>query len=395
MPASRCQQCGRAVPEQTSVCPTCGQALVASPTPPAPAVPSPPLPQRIRRCAVCGRPFGAEHLCRLGSSARGLGLLSWRRRWGFVPVLRHDLYRAELQDRSGLLWVCSHTHYDRANAKACATVELRRLQDGTSDAMPARLTTSSYEPTDETMHWEVPGLTEPVWRELCAVFGDRCRYCGKTGALQRDHRVPMSRGGENYIGNIVPACAPCNHLKSTATEDEFLRLIRRLRGQLPTRLSRDAAARLAALVAKAPREPRGVTLLHSLRLPRHLLAEAGGPPHEAVAVKHGSYQPVAGTSFRQDVLEAVLRGREDWRGHAALIPEPTNPHDRLAVAVWVEGRQIGYVARGIAALFHRAIAEQLSVKAQVVATSAKVYRTSYGTAAALIRLGDYLDLGAP
>lgn len=43
-----------------------------------------------------------------------------------------------------------------------------------------------------------------------------CHYCGeqfKPAELTMDHLVPMSRGGKNNKGNVVPACKPCNTKK--------------------------------------------------------------------------------------------------------------------------------------------------------------------------------------
>lgn len=58
---------------------------------------------------------------------------------------------------------------------------------------------------------------------------------------------------------------------------------------------------------------------------------------------------VVGESHRQDALSAICGGPCE-EGHefycvATLRPEPSNPHDRNAVAVDVEGRHVAYLAR--------------------------------------------------
>lgn len=59
------------------------------------------------------------------------------------------------------------------------------------------------------------GLTGSQWTALVHRFGDGCAYCGaRAGKLTQDHVVPISRGGHNTEGNIVPACAPCNREKA-------------------------------------------------------------------------------------------------------------------------------------------------------------------------------------
>jgi 5-methylcytosine-specific restriction endonuclease McrA len=44
-------------------------------------------------------------------------------------------------------------------------------------------------------------------------FGHRCAYCGASGDLEVEHVIPISKGGEHHLGNIVPACHSCNSSK--------------------------------------------------------------------------------------------------------------------------------------------------------------------------------------
>ena len=52
---------------------------------------------------------------------------------------------------------------------------------------------------------------------LCKIqHGNRCAECGKSESeikLTRDHIIPLSRGGSNYIENIQPLCGKCNCIK--------------------------------------------------------------------------------------------------------------------------------------------------------------------------------------
>jgi len=63
------------------------------------------------------------------------------------------------------------------------------------------------------------GLTVEQWRDVCERFDNRCAYCGvhedvlkiiHHQGLTMDHVVPLSKGGEHSIENIVPACLSCN-----------------------------------------------------------------------------------------------------------------------------------------------------------------------------------------
>lgn len=51
------------------------------------------------------------------------------------------------------------------------------------------------------------------WKNVLEYFGNRCLWCETTDNLERDHVVPISKGGTNYIHNIQPLCKTCNRKK--------------------------------------------------------------------------------------------------------------------------------------------------------------------------------------
>lgn len=51
--------------------------------------------------------------------------------------------------------------------------------------------------------------------------GGKCVYCGLP-ATTFDHVVPVSKGGQTKIGNMVPACGSCNSAKRAKDLDAFL-----------------------------------------------------------------------------------------------------------------------------------------------------------------------------
>lgn len=58
---------------------------------------------------------------------------------------------------------------------------------------------------------------------LWIAAGKQCSYCDivMTGQPDPDHVVPLSRGGRNDLGNIVPCCRLCNSDKCDLTLDEW------------------------------------------------------------------------------------------------------------------------------------------------------------------------------
>ena len=47
-------------------------------------------------------------------------------------------------------------------------------------------------------------------KEIEKLYDSSCYYCGSKEKIQIDHVIPISRGGQHSIGNIVPACMKCN-----------------------------------------------------------------------------------------------------------------------------------------------------------------------------------------
>lgn len=70
-------------------------------------------------------------------------------------------------------------------------------------------------------HVPINSLTSSEWQWLLEKYEFRCAYCGQKGeGLTPDHIVPLSRGGDNALSNIVPACSACNLSKGARTPEE-------------------------------------------------------------------------------------------------------------------------------------------------------------------------------
>ena len=71
-------------------------------------------------------------------------------------------------------------------------------------------------------------------RDLLNAHGYKCLYCESpinemTHSKNRDHVVPISRGGSNWIENHAPCCKECNYSKGGKTLSEFRRYQERVR----------------------------------------------------------------------------------------------------------------------------------------------------------------------
>jgi 5-methylcytosine-specific restriction endonuclease McrA len=52
-------------------------------------------------------------------------------------------------------------------------------------------------------------------------FDGKCAYCQDRPFEQLDHIIPVSRGGRHSIGNLLPACQPCNISKFASLQVEW------------------------------------------------------------------------------------------------------------------------------------------------------------------------------
>lgn len=58
--------------------------------------------------------------------------------------------------------------------------------------------------------------TQAEWEAVCKKQGGRCARCHQEKPLTRDHIVPLSKGGSDYIINIQGLCKSCNSSKRAA-----------------------------------------------------------------------------------------------------------------------------------------------------------------------------------
>lgn len=56
--------------------------------------------------------------------------------------------------------------------------------------------------------------TEEEWQRLLNNIGRMCAKCGSLDNIEKDHIIPISKGGSNSIDNLQPLCRSCNARKS-------------------------------------------------------------------------------------------------------------------------------------------------------------------------------------
>jgi len=56
-------------------------------------------------------------------------------------------------------------------------------------------------------------LTVEQWEKIKSDFNNSCAYCGSKLPLAQEHFIPLSKGGEYTVNNIIPSCQSCNSSK--------------------------------------------------------------------------------------------------------------------------------------------------------------------------------------
>ena len=65
--------------------------------------------------------------------------------------------------------------------------------------------------------------TSLEWLDKLKEYAGRCHWCGRDtdGKPERDHVIPLSRGGSDGIDNVVPCCVTCNRRKGSKLPREW------------------------------------------------------------------------------------------------------------------------------------------------------------------------------
>lgn len=59
-------------------------------------------------------------------------------------------------------------------------------------------------------------------RDVVAVYGDACFYCGGE-FMELDHYTPVTKGGTHVLDNVRPSCRTCNSRKYNTDGEDWMR----------------------------------------------------------------------------------------------------------------------------------------------------------------------------
>ena len=71
---------------------------------------------------------------------------------------------------------------------------------------------------------KISNFTVGEWQDILEQANGACFYCASQVGSENlvvEHQIPLSRGGDNSVSNIVASCVSCNSQKGTRTAEEF------------------------------------------------------------------------------------------------------------------------------------------------------------------------------
>lgn len=159
--------------------------------------------QESKRCARCGIRAPLDEFAHISSRPNSRGSYcrgcraEYMREYNARPLARAALRKRQRQ----------YTADNRAEISRLAKVRY------VSDPIPKRLSAAKRRAIKKTA---TATVTREQWNEIVSSFNGCCAYClEKCDALQMEHIVPLSRGGEHSAHNIVPSCQSCNDSKGS------------------------------------------------------------------------------------------------------------------------------------------------------------------------------------
>lgn len=119
-------------------------------------------------------------------------------------------------------WRAAHIEQARANDLARNVIRFARMKEANPAAYRLGcVARSAAHRARQRGGYSPEGLTEIIVRLFERADG-RCAACDVTAALELDHIVALTNGGDNSEGNLQFLCADCNKSKGAADYDLWL-----------------------------------------------------------------------------------------------------------------------------------------------------------------------------
>lgn len=168
----------------------------------------------MKTCTKCSRTLPTDSFGRVRRAPDGL---NWWCRQCMADAARASYYRRHEESKVRAresMWLRHQDPAVREAKRAADRAAYRRNPVAYKARAADRRARQAAAPVNH--------YTERDWQRQVARQRGCCHFCGQSSdRLQREHLIPLSRGGAHSAGNIVAACAGCNFQKHTRTPMEY------------------------------------------------------------------------------------------------------------------------------------------------------------------------------
>ncbi len=186
----------------------------------------PPIPDGERWCALCKKSYPATFEYFSKHKGSKLGLAARCRECSKRVTLEWREQNPERASKAGMRW-----HANNRQSANLQRRERRLLNLGREKAtqkvyreknqLSIRVANRNYKARKKQAEGSFTALE---WQAKLELYKGRCHWCSKKikGTPHADHLIPITRGGSNYISNIVPSCSFCNVSKHNKLPHEWI-----------------------------------------------------------------------------------------------------------------------------------------------------------------------------
>lgn len=175
----------------------------------------------MKICTKCGQEKGKEEFTK--DRGRKDGLNPWCR--GCTRANNRRVYaqkREHYQEK--------HKEYNAAHPEKIQAANRRYYERNKDEVNAKAIAFDKAHPELARERWRRRYVREAnaegshaveEWEEVLAAADDKCLVCGTDENITKDHIVPLSRGGTDYIENIQPLCHSCNASKGNRYIEDY------------------------------------------------------------------------------------------------------------------------------------------------------------------------------
>lgn len=115
--------------------------------------------------------------------------------------------------------------------RAIEKAKKKQAKEKAANSLFLRRTNSVYRAMTQRFEKELPFTVSDLRLMVSSALGKQCPYCEdvvKIKTFSLDHMMPVSRGGNLAILNLMVVCKRCNLSKGQMSDDEYRKFLKTL-----------------------------------------------------------------------------------------------------------------------------------------------------------------------